>query len=358
MIRLNGKVTSFMGTAYTGDGIVHKYGELLGKASKAVLLKAPPTGALSNLLREIGAHYTKRGRDIELFHDPLTADGVDAVYIPKPGFLFAQASHPVPLEPAHIGGPHRVVTFYDAYDEDRLRLQNGFIRETAEKGDRALGKTLAAMKEAKELHDKWEKANQSRMSWELADALADSLKKTLFGDMTLNKPAAVSNRFIGTLTLDGARDFFPDVTKDLRRRLLIKAHPGTGKSTLMRAIGKEAERRGFDIMYGWCALDPGSIDLVIIPELSVCLFDATNPHEYNPEREGDEIIDMAGMCREDPEAEKKAGVIADAYRSRILDGRAWMNSYAETVHAVRARMDSAIDPEKWAANVARVKEQL
>ncbi|MET3575717.1 hypothetical protein ACFFIY_06470 [Bhargavaea ullalensis] len=355
---MNGTITSFMGTAYTGDGIVHNYSELLGEASKAVLLKAPPTGALSGLLREIGMHYVKQGYNIDLFRDPLTADGVDAVWVEKPGFLFAQASHPAALEPAHVGGPHRVVTFYDSYNEDRLRLQNGFIRETAAKGERALAKTLSSMKKAKLLHDDWEKVNQRRMNWELADALADSLKEELFGSISLNKPSSVSNRFIGTLTADGARDHFRDVTKKLDRRLLIKAHPGTGKSTLMKVLGKEAQARGFDIRYGWCALDPGSIDLLVLPELSVCLFDATNPHEYGPEREGDQIVDMTGMCRDDAAAEKEAEAIAGEYRGHIRDARAWMGTYAETVHAVRARMDSAIDPEKWAANVARVKAQL
>ncbi|SIT70189.1 hypothetical protein [Edaphobacillus lindanitolerans] len=358
MIRLNGTITSFMGTAYTGNGIVHNYAELLGRASKAVLLKAPPTGALSGLLREIGVHYLKSGYDIELFHDPLTPDGVDAVWVPKPGFLFVQASRPVALEPAHIGGPHRVVTFYDSYDEDRLRLQNGFIRETAEKGEQALAKMLASMDKAKKLHDEMEKANQRRMSWELADALAGSLKEELFGNISLNKPASVSNRYIGTLTAGGARDHFPNVTKGLDRRLLIKAHPGTGKSTIMRMLGKEAEARGFDLLYGWCALDPGSIDLLVIPELSLCLFDATEPHVYNPEREGDRIIDMVGMCREDAAAEKESAESEERYRGHIQDARAWMGTYAETVHAVRARMDSAIDPEKWAVNVARVKDQL
>ncbi|WP_424236683.1 hypothetical protein [Bhargavaea ginsengi] len=355
---MNGTITSYMSTAYTSEGIRHNYRELLSGASKAFLLKAPPTGALSVLLREVAQYYVKRGWDVELFHDPLTPDGLDAVHVVKPGILFVQASHPVALEPVQIGGAHRVVTFYDGYDEDRLKLQNGFIRETAEKAEEALRKTFASLKRAKELHDGWEEANRARMSWELADKLSASLAGSLFGDLSLNKAPSVVNRYIGTLTAEGAQDFFDSVTKGLKRRLLIKAHPGTGKSTMMKKLGKEAEARGLDVIYGWCALDPGSVDLIVLPELSVCVFDATKPHEYGPEREGDEIVDMLGMCRDDETFEKQADEIEAVYREAMLDARAYMNAHVREIHSIRARMDSAINQERWEEKFRTIREQL
>ena len=51
----------------------------------------------------------------------------------------------------------------------------------------------------------------------------------------------------------------------MERRMLIKAFPGTGKSTLMKTLGAEAEKRGFDVQYGWCGLDPSGVDLVHFP---------------------------------------------------------------------------------------------
>ena len=355
---MNGTITSYMSTAYTSEGIRHNYKELLSGASKAFLLKAPPTGALAVLLREVAQYYVKRGWDVELFHDPLTPDGLDAVHVVKPGILFVQASHPVSLEPVQLGGAHRVVTFYDGYDENRLRLQYGFIQETADRAEGALGKTFASLRRAKELHDRWEEANRARMSWELADKLSAGMAETLFGDLSLNKASTVANRYIGTLTAEGAQDFFDSVTKGLKRRLLIKAHPGTGKSTMMKKLGKQAEERGLDVIYGWCALDPGSVDLIVLPELSVCVFDATKPHEYGPERDGDEIVDMLGMCRDDAKLEERAAEIESAYREAMLDARAYMNAYVRDIHAIRARMDSAINQERWEEKIRTIKEQL
>ena len=73
----------------------------------------------------------------------------------------------------------------------------------------------------------------------------------------------------------------------------------------MKALGAEAEKRGFDVQYGWCGLDPAGVDLVLFPELSVCLLDATEPHVYDVERPGDELLDLVHMCEEDAEAEEE-----------------------------------------------------
>ena len=84
--------------------------------------------------------------------------------------------------------------------------------------------------------------NIKRMMWELHESLITSLKEELFGTITLNKKSTVSHRLIGSLTSGGAHDFIPSITKSLERRILIKGLPGTGKSTLMKALGAEAEK--------------------------------------------------------------------------------------------------------------------
>ena len=69
--------------------------------------------------------------------------------------------------------------------------------------------------------------------------------------------------------------FSPEV---FRRIYILKGGPGTGKSTFLRAIGAEAEKRGFSPEYIICSSDPRSLDGVILPELSAAIFDGTAPH--------------------------------------------------------------------------------
>lgn len=64
---------------------------------------------------------------------------------------------------------------------------------------------------------------------------------------------------------------------------IIKAGPGTGKSTFMRNIGKAAEDRGYAVEYIICSGDPDSLDGVYIPALGVGFADGTAPHVLDPD---------------------------------------------------------------------------
>lgn len=337
-----GTITKYMGTAYTGLGIKHKYDELISSAKETVFIKCPPTTAISTLLTNAGAHYVKRGYDIDKFMNPTQPDQTDAIFIKDLDIFFIQASHPIALEPSDIGGRHRVVSFYDMYDESKLREKNSILAEKLGESEKALEKSLSALADAKVIHDEWEAINIKRMMWPQHEALIEALKEQLFGSITLNKEPEVSHRLIGSLTSAGAFDFIPSITSRLKRRLLIKGLPGTGKSTLMKALGVEAERRGFDVLYGWCGLDPEGVDLVLFPELSICLLDSTMPHEYDPEREGDELVDLIKMCKEDDEVEEEIQVISKEYKEKILDATGYMQSFAQAEKGVKITMDSAI----------------
>ncbi len=337
-----GTITQYMGTAYTGHGISHKYDKLIASASETLFLKCPPTNVLSNVLHETASNYVKRGYDVDKFMNPVQTERTDAIFVKGPNLLFIQASHPIALEPAEMGGRHRVISFYDVYDEDKLREQNGLIVESLTEAEVALRKALKSLADAKNIHDEWEVVNIKRMMWDQHENLIQSLKEELFGTVKLNKVATVSHRLIGSLTSGGAQDFIPSITKRLQRRILIKGLPGTGKSTLMKALGAEAEKRGFDVLYGWCGLDTNSIDLIQFPELSVCILDATAPHVYGLERPGDELLDLVQMCVEDAEAEKEISLISEAYAEKMLDATGYMQAYAQAENRMKVTMDSAI----------------
>lgn len=73
--------------------------------------------------------------------------------------------------------------------------------------------------------------------------------------------------------------FSPDVQK---RIYILKGGPGSGKSTLMKRIGTEAEKQGFDTEYIYCSSDTKSLDGIIIPALHTAVLDGTAPHICEP----------------------------------------------------------------------------
>jgi hypothetical protein len=63
---------------------------------------------------------------------------------------------------------------------------------------------------------------------------------------------------------------------------ILKGGPGTGKSTLLRAIAREADRRGMEVERVLCSGDPDSLDGVYLPALGLAWVDGTAPHVIEP----------------------------------------------------------------------------
>ena len=91
-----------------------------------------------------------------------------------------------------------------------------------------------------------------------------------------------SSFFLGACTPQGFLSYADTLFDELSQLYIIKGGSGCGKSTFMRRIGAEAESRGLDVSYILCSSDPGSLDGVLLPALSVGFVDGTAPHVLEP----------------------------------------------------------------------------
>lgn len=113
------------------------------------------------------------------------------------------------------------------------------------------------------------------------------------------------DRFAGANTRNGFVSRFPDIIGRSRRVYMIKGTPGCGKSTLMKRIALEAQRKGYGVDRIFCSGDPGSLDGVFIAETGTLVIDGTAPHTadavYPFAR--DELLDLGAFVN----AERLAG---------------------------------------------------
>jgi hypothetical protein len=124
----------------------------------------------------------------------------------------------------------------------------------------------------------------------------------------------IKNIFPGGNTSRGFYSFYRYILgqDEARRIMCIKGGPGTGKSSLMKKVGKYFNEKGYDIEYHHCSSDNNSLDGVVIKGLNVALLDGTSPHVVDPINPGavDEVLNMGDCWNE--EGFKK-------YRHNILD---------------------------------------
>ena len=77
------------------------------------------------------------------------------------------------------------------------------------------------------------------------------------------------------------------------KRYVIKGGPGTGKSSFLRGVAREAAKRGREVTPYRCSSDPDSLDAVVL-DGKIVLLDGTAPHATEPELPGarDEIVNL------------------------------------------------------------------
>ena len=126
--------------------------------------------------------------------------------------------------------------------------------------------------------------------------------------------------FLGANTAGGFASLYEGFCRGEGEYLhIVKGGPGTGKSGFMRAIGREAQRRGFDVEYVRCSGDPASLDALRIPSLRLGWVDGTAPHVAEPGVFGadSDYIELGRVCRTPlrPADAARAAELSAAYRA-------------------------------------------
>ena len=104
--------------------------------------------------------------------------------------------------------------------------------------------------------------------------------------------------------------------------------------TNLKKILASSQTRGIDTEVYHCSFDPDSLDMLIMPELDLCIFDSTSPHEYFPSRKGDIILDMYKELIDPQTDENFSDQLADImkrYKSCVSEGTSHL-AYAKFLH--------------------------
>ena len=191
------------------------------------------------------------------------------------------------------------------------------------KAQSAVSELYSAYAGAKLIHDEWEKIYIENIDFKRLNEFEEGLLEGFIKEKSENGRGRVFERFFGASTPDGSVNYIDNLTEGLNARYFIKGRPGTGKSTFMKKLMKRAQDFDYDSEIYYCSFDKNSLDMVIVPELSFCVFDSTSPHELFPSRENDEILDFykeSGLTGIDERFERELFEIGRRYSFRVTEG--------------------------------------
>lgn len=214
---------------------------------------------------------------------------------------------------------------------------------------------------AKKIHDNWENIYISHMNFARLNQFSNDMILKLLGPHTKNQKGSAVHRFFGAATKDGPVDYIDNLTDAMEKRYFIKGRPGTGKSTFLKKFAERAAMNGFRTEIYHCSFDPDSLDLVIVRDLSLCLFDSTAPHEYSPSHETDEILDFyeaAVQSGTDEEFSSELSELSRQYKEQMDLAREQIAQADHEKKQAESLVLLKINPDKWKSSVNKILKKL
>ncbi len=214
--------------------------------------------------------------------------------------------------------------------------------------EKQIGKATECFKQAKKVHDDWEKIYMDATDYNALNRLADDTIAALIDGYKTDYRGTMYDRFFGAATINGSTDYI-DILTEGCKRYFIKGRPGTGKSTFLKKVAQSAFDDGMTVERYHCAFDPNSLDMIIIRELNLCFFDSTAPHEYFPSRENDEIIDFYAAAVSKDTDEKYAAELAKIsaeYKENIGDAIKYLIAANEACKKAEEACEKVLNKDK------------
>ncbi len=338
--RVAGKIRNYYAGGNTARGFYSLFESNLQGLERLFILKGGPGTGKSSLMKSIGQEWADKGFNLEYIHCTSDNHSIDGVIIPKLRVGIVDGTTPHVIEPKAPGVIEEYINLGSGWDSKALASKKEEILHLNELISQSFAEAYANFAEALSFHDKWEEIYIENMDFSKVDQFIDKLNQELFRNLKLNKKSDIRHRFLGGATPNGAVNFIQNLTEDVQKRYFIKGRAGTGKSSMLKKIAAEGEKCGLDIEVYHCGFDPSSLDMIIFRELGVALFDSTAPHEYFPDRAGDEIIDMyeiAVMPGTDEIFAEQIREISEQYKGKMKAGTASLakaKSYRDSLEKI------------------------
>jgi MoxR-like ATPase len=343
-------VRNYYAGSNSSVGFYSLFEEALKGLDKLWILKGGPGTGKSSLMKKLGSYMEEKHYDVDYIHCSSDNNSIDGVIFPQFKVGLVDGTAPHIIDPKYPGIVDEIINLSDYRDDTLLQEYREVIIALTDEIKEQFKNAHLQFAEGRKVHERKEEIYLSAMDFNIADRVTNQLKEKIFKNLSEKDENQYSKHlFFGAATPEGPVNFIDNLTSCINKRYIIKGRSGCGKSTLMKRIATDAEQRGLSVEYYHCALDPDSLDMIIIQTLSIAFIDGTAPHVIEPTRENDEVIDMFQLCV-DQEIEFKRNeeikVAETLYKKIMQEGTAYLKKAKELHDELEAYYVKAMDFEK------------
>nr|WP_010532100.1 hypothetical protein [Lentibacillus jeotgali] len=317
-------------TGNTAEGLVNHLDTNLYKINQVIALKHPSARLKTAIVKKLAELY--KNSNLEILESALGNDYLDGIIISEKSLAFIDAN---------------VATM----STETLDLTNSFPAKKQELSavNRLTQKAYDSFAEGLKIHDELEDIYINQMDFGHADKFAEQFINDLLKDIPKkNRQPHTYTRLFGTNTADGVVNVVPHLVKNIKNVHYIKGRAGTGKSTFMKRIAAACAGNGLDVEMYYCSFDPNSVDMVLVRELDFCIFDSTDPHEFFPQKESDNIVDLYDefiAAGTDEKFETEIYNTNAQYKSCMKEGIRYLKEAGEKRQAIEDQFMAAISDD-------------
>ncbi|HLQ70785.1 MAG TPA: hypothetical protein VK142_03240 [Bacillota bacterium] len=223
------------------------------------------------------------------------------------------------------------------------------------------GRAYKEFETALAIHDDLEAIYIREMDFQRADQLIEQFISNQVSHIPMKHTAPHQyHRMFGTNTVEGAVNIALELMDPIPKRYILKGRAGTGKSVFMKRVAKACEQRNLDLELYHCSFDPSSIDMVLVRN-EFCILDGTSPHEINPERTSDDIIDLYEKTvtpGTDENYEEEIRTVTKRYKTHMKKGLHHLKDAGKVLFEKEAEFIRCITEETQQAIFANVSAHV
>lgn len=280
----------------TGYGFFSFYEQVVsGENVKTYILKGGPGTGKSSFMRQIAAQMLAYGHTVEEFYCSSDSSSLDGLQIPSIGVALIDGTAPHMIDPRHPGAIESVVDLAAYWDEAALAPQRELVRAAVSRSGFLFRRAYGYLSVARQFNDEQEAYIRELGALDtvgLTRLAAATIEELLPDAMPCVQPARERHLFASAITPQGLMNHLPSVLSGVNKRVLVRGTAGTGRTTLVNQVLQVARQKGYHVEVYHCALDPKRIDHVLIPQLSLAVCNASEPHTVVAAG-GDKLIDTA-----------------------------------------------------------------